>query len=239
MPMLPLIICIGIGCFWNMYLLGAYINPGIAFMVYFILFAVSFRPLPNIVGWIAIIIFQIIVSIFLHSNSDLGALAIVFEVILYIALTLNLFIAFSVFKEHNTRIKSIKNFIVDSTFKLISINHSTGSIAENVNEVSINSTIITFYNEKQGTCTDFYAIKKFRYKIDTRVLNRKTPQIRFQDEESGKNIKLDYQIDTGEEKLRLGEEYAFNDDFRGYTDGDGNFVLLSELIYTFQKNKIF
>jgi len=229
MPMLPLFICIGIGSFWNMYFLGDYINPGIAFMVYLVLFAVPFRPLLNIVGWIAITVFQVVVSIFLHSNSDLGVWGIVFEVILYISLIINLFFAFWFFKNHIVEIKEIKSFIVGNTFKLVNINN------ENNDKANINSTIITFDDEKQGKCIDFYNIKKFNYKIDTRVLDRKYPQIKFKDKGTEIKINLDYDIDIEEQKLRLGEEYAFNDDFRGYTDENGNLTLLIEPIYTFNK----
>jgi len=240
MPLFLLLLCIGIGSFWNMYFLAEYINPTIAIVYSIVLFPRT-RPLLNVVGWITIIVFQIAVSIFLHSNSDIGVFAIVIEIVLYILLAINLCIACLFFRKHIIIMKEIKNLIVGHTFKLVNIGGNGGE-----NKANINSTIITFNNKKQGNAIDFYTIKKFRYKIDTQVLNRKKSdedefdedlptQIKFKDKESGTEVKFDCQTDIERKELKLGEEYAFNDNVRGYTNETGDLILIFEPTYTFHQ----
>lgn len=100
----------------------------------------------------------------------------------------------------------------------------------------IKTTTIFFSIEGHGKCEHFYDIRKFKYKVTIDDM----PKLKIRADGKMHTFGIQIQFDeTGDEVLRIGEPFAFDDEFRGYHDPEkGLLTLVIEPIYTFKRVSI-
>lgn len=112
----------------------------------------------------------------------------------------------------------------------------------------INATI-QFNTDGTGYADGFLFNDGFKYRIDNHELIPRTnaeiddpsyPKIIFSLKNSGRKYKLDYKFESitrsgSKVNLYIGKKYAFNDNFRGYRDGEGNIRLMVEDYFKFER----
>jgi hypothetical protein len=108
---------------------------------------------------------------------------------------------------------------------------------------------IQFNTDGTGYADGFLFNDGFKYRIDNHELIPRTneevddppyPKIIFSLKNPGRKYKLDYKFESttrlgSKVNLYIGKEYAFNDNFRGYSDGEGNLRLMVEDYFKFER----
>jgi hypothetical protein len=159
-------------------------------------------------------------------NSTGGVFYICVMALLYTFLIANIIIAGRLLYFHYKTIRRVKTAI-NGQWAII----SSGEI----NKHTTPHTVLTFNDNYTGSCIDFYGMKNFTYKINPKVALDSWPHVEFRDRQNKICIALDFRLPNQQNSiLQLGEEYAFEDDFRGYME-DGELVLLIEPIYSFKR----
>ena len=108
---------------------------------------------------------------------------------------------------------------------------------------------IQFNTDGTGYADGFLFNDGFKYRLDNHELIPRDskevddppyPKIIFSLKNPGRKYKLDYKFESttgsgSKVNLYIGKEYAFNDNFRGYSDGEGNLRLMVEDYFKFER----
>lgn len=170
--------------------------------------------------------FQVVAQLNIQTGRG-GIFYLCVMILLYIILALNILIATLLLHYHRKAIQIARSKI-RGRWAIIPSDSERKHVGPH--------TAITFNDDHTGNCIDFYGMESFTYRINPKIGSDTWPYIEFTDRKNKISITLDYQFPSQyNSKLQLGEEYAFEDDFRGYTDDNGQLTLIIEPIYDFKR----
>lgn len=174
----------------------------------------------------ALTAFQVVVQLNIQTGRG-GIFYTCVMTLLYIILTLNILIASLLLHYHRKAIQMVRSRL-RGRWAIIPSECERKHVSPN--------TILNFNDDYTGSCIDFYGMEDFTYRVKPKIGSDIWPYIEFTDRKNNVCMTLDYQFSNQHNfQLQLGEEYAFEDDFRGYTDENGQLNLLIEPIYNFKR----